>query len=291
MPELPEVEVVRRGLEPLIFGSEVTEVEVFDSRSLRRHEGPAEDFVDRLTRREFEMPKRRGKFLWIPLFGESNSTSESEALLVHLGMSGQMLLRPPGTTDRLTRVRIDFQTAKQDSYTLNFVDQRIFGSLAIDSLIEIDGEWIPSQVRHIARDLLDSKFDPKAFKSSLKGRGAGIKKLLLNQNLISGIGNIYADEALWSAKIHPDTPAGSLSSARVSTLITELTNVLHRALEEGGTSFDWQYKNVNGESGYFSHSLNAYGQQGNPCQRCGRPIIRERFMNRSSHYCPNCQRI
>ncbi|MEO7121665.1 MAG: zinc finger domain-containing protein, partial [Lacisediminihabitans sp.] len=150
---------------------------------------------------------------------------------------------------------------------------------------------IPKSVSHIARDPLDPAFDDRRFFAALAKRHTGIKRALLDQNLISGIGNIYADESLWAARIHYDQPTNTLSRAKAKTLLAEVRQVLAKALAEGGTSFDAQYVNVNGASGYFSHSLNAYGQQGRPCPRCGRPIVREQFMNRGSHFCAFCQRL
>src|SRR5690554_361402 len=316
MPELPEVEVVRAGLEPAVTGATVTEVTVFDERSLRRHPGPAEDFIERLTGATLLAPARRGKYMWIPILpsktkeipsdsvvsasighdsAESPSfSSPEEALVVHLGMSGQVLLREPSVEDRLTRIRIDLEHPDHGALRLNFVDQRIFGSMAIDDLVPVTdarSESTPSQVAHIARDPIDPLFDEGAFLRRLAVRRSGIKRALLDQSLISGIGNIYADEALWAARIHYDQPASSLSRARAKTLLAEVRAVLAKALLEGGTSFDTQYLYVNGESGYFAHSLNAYGQQGEPCPRCGRQIIRETFMNRGSHFCPFCQRL
>jgi formamidopyrimidine-DNA glycosylase len=288
MPELPEVEVVRAGLEPAITGATVTGVRVFDERSLRRHDAPSEDFVHRMTGATFAVPRRRGKFLWAPVGGD-------EALVVHLGMSGQVLLREPqAELDRLTRISLDVSHPVHGKLRVDFVDQRIFGSMAIDQLVEsgdVPGDLVPSQVAHIARDPMDPHFDDAAFFSKLARRNTGIKRALLDQTLISGIGNIYADEALWAARIHYDQPTAALSRPRAKTLLAEVRLVLGKALAEGGTSFDSQYLNVNGESGYFSHSLNAYGQQGEPCPRCGRMIVREQFMNRGSHFCPFCQRI
>jgi formamidopyrimidine-DNA glycosylase len=288
MPELPEVEVVRAGLEPAVTGATVTAVRIFDERSLRRHDGPAEDFVDRMTGATLATPRRRGKFLWVPM---GNGT----ALVVHLGMSGQVLLREPDAQlDRLTRISLDVTHPEHGALRVDFVDQRIFGSMAIDELVEsgdVSGDLVPSQVRHIARDPMDPNFDDALFLAKLAKRNTGIKRAILDQNLISGIGNIYADEALWASRIHYDQPTSSLSRPRAKTLLAEVRLVLGKALAEGGTSFDAQYLNVNGESGYFSHSLNAYGQQGEPCPRCGRMIVREQFMNRGSHFCPFCQRV
>lgn len=317
MPELPEVEVVRAGLVPFATGATVTHVDVFDERSLRRHPGPAEDFIDRMTGAVFAAPSRRGKFLWLPLVetgregntgsgsagsgaadtGSADTGSAGEALVAHLGMSGQVLLRPPGSDDARTRIRFELQHPDHGEVRLNFVDQRIFGSMAIDDLVpvgdlatDVAPERVPASVAHIARDPLDRHFDEAKFFAKLRRRRTGVKRALLDQTLISGIGNIYADEALWASHIHYEQATDALSSPRATRLLDEVRTVLVKALAEGGTSFDAQYLNVNGESGYFSHSLNAYGQQGKPCPRCGREIVREKFMNRGSHFCPRCQR-
>jgi formamidopyrimidine-DNA glycosylase len=285
VPELPEVEVVRAGLAPVVTGATVTSVEVFDERSLRRHDGPSEDFTHRLVGSMFLAPERRGKFMWLPI-------SAGEALVTHLGMSGQVLLRAPGSEDPRTRIRLDLDHPVLGARRLNFVDQRIFGSMAIDELVATDhAQTVPSTVAHIARDPLDPHFDEGLFFDRLARKNTGIKRALLDQGLVSGIGNIYADEALWAARIHYEQPTASLMLARKRLLLDEVRAVFRQALAEGGTSFDEQYKNVNGTSGYFERSLRAYGQQGEPCQRCGRPIVREQFMNRGSHFCPYCQKI
>jgi formamidopyrimidine-DNA glycosylase len=293
LPELPEVEVVRAGLAPAAAGARVDRVRVLEPRSLRRHPGPSEDFVDRLTGATFAEPQRRGKFMWIPVVS-TGSTTET-ALVVHLGMSGQVLLRDPDAPlDRLTRIVLDVTNPQHGPLRIDFVDQRIFGSMALDDLVETSdrpGQFIPSQVAHIARDPLDPLFDDRAFLGRLAKKDTTIKRALLDQTLVSGIGNIYADEALWAARIHYDQPTRALSRARAVTLLAEVRLVLAKALAEGGTSFDYQYVNVNGNSGYFSQSLNAYGQTGLPCPRCGRPIVRETFMNRGSHFCSFCQRV
>jgi formamidopyrimidine-DNA glycosylase len=328
MPELPEVEVVRAGLVPAVTGASVASVTVFDERSLRRHEGPSEDFIDRMRGVRFAAPERRGKFLWLPFVSEiqefpthaggSNGVSggerskspefpkdpvgargdaaelPGEALVVHLGMSGQVLLRDRSTDDRLTRIRLDIVHPTAGALRLNFVDQRIFGSMAINTMLptrDHPEQLIPAQVAHIARDPLDECFDDALFLKRLGARKTGIKRALLDQTLVSGIGNIYADEALWAARVHYDQPTSTLSRPRAQLLLAEVRAVLVKALGEGGTSFDAQYVNVNGNSGYFSHSLNAYGQQGKPCPRCGTPIVREQFMNRGSHFCPKCQKV
>lgn len=291
MPELPEVEVVRAGLAPAVDGALVASVTIFDERSLRRHPGPSEDFLDRLIGCRMLEPQRRGKFMWIPL---ESAQHRAEALVVHLGMSGQVLLRDPHVEDALTRVRLDLEHPEHGAVRLNFVDQRIFGSMALDALVptlDQPSGLVPTQVSHIARDPLDVHFDDGLFIARLAAKKTTIKRALLDQTLISGIGNIYADEALWAARIHYDQPTASLSRPRVRTLLVEVRSVLTKALTEGGTSFDSQYLNVNGQSGHFSHSLRAYGQQGKPCARCGRPIVREQFMNRGSHFCPRCQRL
>jgi len=287
--------VVRAGLEPAVTGATVSSVTVFDERSLRRHDGPSEDFVDRLVGRGIVSAERRGKFLWLPLGDSPNEPVEApEALVVHLGMSGQVLLRDRSTDDNLTRIRLDIEHAGHGPLRLNFVDQRIFGSMAIDSLVQTPDapdDLVPSQVAHIARDPLDPLFDDRLFLARLARRNTGVKRALLDQTLLSGVGNIYADEALWAARVHCDQPTSTLSRPRAKLLLAEVRLVLAKALGEGGTSFDAQYVNVNGASGYFSHSLNAYGQQGKPCPRCGRPITRVSFMNRGSHFCAFCQRV
>ncbi|WP_396599012.1 Fpg/Nei family DNA glycosylase [Frigoribacterium sp. R86507] len=337
MPELPEVEVVRAGLHPVVAGAVVTAVDVLDQRSLKRHRGPSDDFVDRLVGGTIDSAVRRGKFLWFP-FEPAEPHEQPLALVAHLGMSGQVLLRSrDAEPDRLMRIRLEVESPSLGPVRLAFVDQRIFGSMALDetvptqdgraagfagprllgSDVEAAGEaalqagtnappittagsdadpaaWVrrvPQQVSHIARDPLDPAFDESRMIARLLARRTGVKRALLDQGLLSGVGNIYADESLWAARVHPEQPTESLSRARARVLLAEVRVVLLKALGEGGTSFDAQYVNVNGQSGYFSHSLAAYGQQGRPCPRCGTPIVREAFMNRSSHFCPRCQRV
>jgi formamidopyrimidine-DNA glycosylase len=284
MPELPEVEVVRAGLEPAIVGATIGSVGVLDARSLKRHDARRGDFIGMLTGVGVTGAQRRGKFMWFPL-------ASGDALVTHLGMSGQVLLRTPDApADRHLRIQLAVEKPGQAAVVMNFVDQRIFGSMAVDELVEASGRVVPSQVAHIAPDPLEPAFDDELFITRLRKKQTGVKRALLDQTLISGVGNIYADESLWASEIYFDKPGAKLSRAQAATLLAEVRAVLAKALIEGGTSFDSQYLNVNGEAGYFAHSLNAYGRQGKPCPRCGTLIKRVSFMNRGSHYCPTCQR-
>lgn len=224
--------------------------------------------------------QRRGKYLWVEL-------GEDAAILAHLGMSGQMLVQPSDTPDeKHLRVRIRFA---DDGPELRFVDQRTFGGLALADLVDVDGTRLPEPVAHIARDPMDPAFSPDAAVRALRARKTEVKRALLDQTLVSGIGNIYADEALWRTKLHGVRPTDKLTKAQAAELLSHATDVMHEALDQGGTSFDALYVNVNGQSGYFDRSLNAYGQENEPCRRCGALIIREAFMNRSSYSCPICQ--
>ena len=302
MPELPEVETVRAGLAASIAGATITDLKIHDARSLKRHLSGPGDFRKKLVGTKVLDVVRRGKFLWLPL--DSGST----ALVGHLGMSGQMLIRTPDhPADNLNRVTIEFETDKGKALELRFVDQRIFGSLAIDDLVETrDGgaggfsagknrskPWqnlIPVSAAHIARDPLDQAFDQDAVVAKMRAKKSGIKRVILDQNLVSGIGNIYADESLWLAKLHFDRSSHGISKAKLTELMEISKQVLAAAVKQGGTSFDEQYKNVNGESGYFSQQLYAYGQTDRPCARCQTPIRRQTWANRGSHFCPRCQR-
>lgn len=350
MPELPEVETVRAGLADHSLGRPVRAVRVVDARSLRRHlPGPAH-FEAALTGRALRGAYRRGKYLWLTL-SEADGTLADEALVVHLGMSGQLLVRdePGGESDsdsgndsearaafdeqpRHLRVALELGPAgaagsvastnrassnrASTGQRLLFVDQRIFGGMFLSPLVpdvpaavaanevapgelgqsEVPERFlVPDAVKHIARDPLDEFFDPAAVRRKFLRTSSGIKKVLLDQSVISGVGNIYADEALWRARLHYAKPARTLSAAQTRELLEAVTQVLRESLAAGGTSFDALYVNVLGESGYFERSLNAYGRAGEPCHRCaeaGRTslIVREPFQNRSSYRCPHCQR-
>jgi formamidopyrimidine-DNA glycosylase len=280
MPELPEVEVVRRGLERWVAHRTVADVEVLHPRAVRRHTAGADDFAHGLKGHRLGPPGRRGKYLWLPL------EDTPQAVLAHLGMSGQLLVQPQDApAERHLRIRVRF--ADDLPTELRFVDQRTFGGL---SLHDTAPDGLPDVIAHIARDPLDPLFDDEAFHRALRRRRTTIKRALLDQSLISGVGNIYADEALWRARIHYERPTAGLSHLRTAELLTHIRDVMNAALAVGGTSFDSLYVNVNGESGYFDRSLDAYGRAGLPCRRCGTPMRRRPWMNRSSHYCPKCQR-
>ena len=345
MPELPEVETVRAGIADHSLGRPVQAVRVVDARSPRRHlPGPAH-FEAALTGRALRGAYRRGKYLWLTL-SEADGTLADEALVVHLGMSGQLLVRdePGGDSDsdsgsdsearaafdeqpRHLRVALELGRAEatrgaastsreSTGQRLLFVDQRIFGGMFLSPLVpdvpaavatnkaapdemgqsEVPEYFlVPEAVKHIARDPLDEFFDPAAVRRKFLRTSSGIKKVLLDQSVISGVGNIYADEALWRARLHYAKPARALSAAQTRELLEAVTQVLRESLAAGGTSFDALYVNVLGESGYFERSLNAYGRAGEPCHRCaeaGRTtlMVREPFQNRSSYRCPHCQR-
>jgi formamidopyrimidine-DNA glycosylase len=274
MPELPEVEVVRLGLEEHVVGHRIETVGVLHERPVRRHLAGPTGFAAELVGRTFTDARRRGKYLWLPL-------DSGDALMAHLGMSGQMLVQPPGAPDeRHLRVRIGLGATE-----LRFVDQRMFGGLSISH----GGAELPVEIAHIARDPLDPLFDDTLFAARVRRSRSGIKRILLTQTVISGVGNIYADEALWRARLHGERPGERLTRARVLELLGHVREVMGAALAQGGTSFDALYVNVNGQSGYFDRSLDAYGREGEPCHRCGAPIRRTAFMNRSSYFCPVCQ--
>jgi len=289
LPELPEVETVRDGLQRWVAGRTVADVEVRHPRAVRRHPGGGADLAARLTGLRFEAAARRGKYLWLPLAGTDGS--RSEALIGHLGMSGQLLVRPAGEPpEKHLHVRIGFTDGGPE---LRFVDQRTFGGLLLDQLVptaDRPDEFVPAQIAHIARDPVDPHFDELLFATRLRKRDTELKRALLDQTLISGVGNIYADESLWRARLHGQRRTATLTRPAVAALLAEIRGVLADALHAGGTSFDALYVNVNGESGYFDRSLAVYGQEGRPCPRCGTAVRRVAFMNRSSFFCPSCQR-
>ncbi len=312
MPELPEVETVRAGLAGIVTGRRVAAVAVLHPRPVRRHPGGPDDFAATLAGRTFAEPRRRGKYLWLPF-------ADGDALLAHLGMSGQFRFdepdapllpntrvlfdlgpvagpsvgacdpavepvkttsqSPAGTTDEIA-------TSSSSASQLRFIDQRMFGGLSLSP----GGAELPAELSHIGRDPFDPQFDPAAAVARIRAKRSAIKRVLLDQTVVSGIGNIYADEALWRARLHYDRPADTLTRPKARELLGHVRDVMAEALHQGGTSFDSLYVNVNGSSGYFARSLAAYGREDLPCLRCGRPMVREPFMNRSSFRCPWCQR-
>ena len=275
MPELPEVETVRAGLAAHVVGRTIEKAQVLHPRAIRRHLAGATDFEAVLRGRTITGARRRGKYLWLPM--------ADDALLAHLGMSGQLLLGAPDRpVSSHVRVRFTFTDAGPD---LRFSDQRTFGHLVWAE----GGAELPPLIAHIAPDPLEPAFDDEVFLAKLRLRRTGLKRALLDQSLISGVGNIYADEALWRARLHWARATDTLARAEAARALAEVRAVLLDALKSGGTSFDSQYVDVNGESGYFSRSLCVYGREGEPCPRCGTPIRRDPFMNRSAYSCPRCQ--
>jgi formamidopyrimidine-DNA glycosylase len=277
MPELPEVEVVRRGLAAHVTGRTITAVRVHHPRAVRRHEAGPGDLTARLLDAQITGTGRRGKYMWLTL-------DDGSALVVHLGMSGQMLL---GEVPNENHLRI--ATLLDDGTALSFVDQRTFGGWMLADLVTVDGTDVPVPVAHLARDPLDPAFNRDGVVTLLRRKHSEIKRQLLDQTVVSGIGNIYADEALWRARVNGARLASSLSRGKLAELLDAAAEVMSDALGQGGTSFDSLYVNVNGESGYFERSLDAYGREGEPCRRCGAVMRREKFMNRSSYFCPKCQ--
>jgi len=276
VPELPEVETVRQGLAKWVTGRRIGTVEVRHPRAIRRHVPGDVHFAAVLKGRTVTDAARRGKYLWLPL-------DSGDAIIAHLGMSGQLLMQPAEAEDEVhLRVRVTFA---DDGPQLRFVDQRTFGGLSVSE----GGAELPDEIAHIARDPIDPLFDDELFVARLRGKHTEIKRALLDQTLISGIGNIYADEALWRAQLHGVRPTDALTRPAVRRLLAHVRDVLGEAIVAGGTTFDALYVNVNGESGYFERSLNAYGREGQPCHRCGTIMRREQFMNRSSYSCPRCQ--
>lgn len=284
MPELPEVETIRAGLEPHVAGRRVTGVHVLRDRAVRRQPGGAPELASRILGRSIRGADRRGKYLWLNL-------DDGGMLLVHLGMSGQLVI-PGHDGDPHVRVLLELD----DGTRVAFRDQRTFGWMwACDPApSRHDGRIVPAPATHVAPDLLEATADdrrgPAALAHAMRRRTSGVKRVLLNQEVVSGIGNIYADEMLWAAGIDGEVPADGLGVRRLTRLLREGRAVMERSIAAGGTSFDALYVHVNGESGYFSRDLAVYGRAGEPCPRCGRPVARRSFMNRSSYLCPSCQR-
>lgn len=316
MPELPEVEVVRLGLRDWVMGATITEAQILDPRSLRRHLAGVQDFQDQLTGTRITNISRRGKYLWFTVVGQHGPT----ALVAHLGMSGQLLVKSgqqryqhqhsapdPALIPQLKHLKILLNCKREngEEVELWFVDQRIFGGMFIDTFVqtsdwlpagqsEVPESLIPAQVTHIARDPLDEHFDGEELFQRLRKKNTGLKRALLDQSLISGVGNIYADEALYEAGLHYQRRTAHLTRSEVQRTVAALREIFVRSLAAGGTSFDALYVDVSGTPGYFARALEVYGRENQPCRRCAAAgtqqlIRRETFMNRSSYYCATCQ--
>ena len=273
MPELPEVETVRRGLITHAVGRAIIGATQLHPRALNPK---SVSDLHAIEGAKILDVRRRGKFLWFVL-------DRPIVLAAHLGMSGQFLVNP--TDLRHTRAKLKLKKRTKTT-ELHFNDQRTFGWVSVEEVL--DG--LPTSVQSIAPDMFDANYDQNAVIENIKRRKVSIKSAILNQNIVSGVGNIYADESLWLAKVHPEKSANLMKRADIARVLDSAKEVMAKAIEVGGTSFDELYINVNGESGYFDISLNAYGQEDEPCPRCGTLIRRIKFGNRSSHLCPKCQR-
>ena len=286
MPELPEVEVVRRGLVSHVVGRAFLHADVTGDRAARRHPLGKEHLAESLTGRVVASAQRRGKYLWLTF-----EPPADDALVIHLGMSGQVLVEASDAPLEKHAHAVFELTERGDAgpQQMRFVDQRTFGGLFLDPLTRAHGRTVPTSIEHIAPDPLEPAFDEDAVARLMRSKKVAVKRMLLDQTVVSGVGNIYADEALWRAQIHGRRAGSALTKTKLVELLGHVADVMEEALDQGGTSFDALYVNVNGASGYFDRSLAAYGQHGRPCPRCGEVIVRETFMNRGSHFCPRCQ--
>jgi formamidopyrimidine-DNA glycosylase len=295
VPELPEVETVRRGLAGHLPGRTVVLARAHHPRVARRHAAGGADLCALLTGRQCLGVQRRGKYLWVPLAGGVASDRlcggevGGDALVGHLGMSGQFRISDQAM-DGHPHLRFDARL--DDGRWLSFLDQRTFGGLGWDHL-DVDAAGtrvVPTTLAHLGPDPFEPGYRAEDAARSIRRRRSEIKRVMLDQSVVSGIGNIYADEALWRARVHPARSAHLLPVASIVGVLSAAREVMSEALAEGGTSFDSLYVNVNGESGYFDRSLAVYGREDLGCRRCGAPIRRLSFMNRSSFVCQRCQR-
>ncbi|WP_026918918.1 bifunctional DNA-formamidopyrimidine glycosylase/DNA-(apurinic or apyrimidinic site) lyase [Gordonia shandongensis] len=282
MPELPEVETIRLGLQTHLAQRTIGRVEVSHPRAVRRHVLGATDLENRLRGKRIEAVERRGKYLWLI----AADSADDVAVVVHLGMSGQMLLADEGDPDPMhLRIRAVLDGGRE----LRFVDQRTFGGWHLDETVDAGGRTVPESVAHIAPDPFEPSYDPERVVDVLRRKNTEIKRAVLDQTVVSGVGNIYADEALWRSSLHGRRRTRGITRAALGGLLDDVAAVMGDAIRVGGTSFDDLYVDVNGQSGYFDRSLSSYGRAGLPCPRCGTLIMREQFMNRGSHFCPQCQ--
>lgn len=296
MPELPEVETIRRNLEPHLRGKRVVSVsDATHPRTLRYQENGIDELRKHLVNRQITAVVRRGKFLWLVL-GDEVSAESDVMLVIHLGMSGQLrLVASHDAPLRHERLRCILD----DDEALVFCDQRTFGHLELrptqPTLDHLPGgcgsdlPLMPAGLEHIARDVLDPYRDPEVFIQKALRSNRAIKTKLLDQTCISGIGNIYADEGLFAAGIHPAVACSRLDSRKLAEVVDSVRKTMEHALDFGGTSFDRLYVNSWGNPGEFSRELMVYGRSGRECRRCGATLAKMVIDQRSSVYCPHCQ--
>jgi formamidopyrimidine-DNA glycosylase len=274
MPELPEVELIRRHLAPIVCGAVVVRAEVKHERMVRR-QPPGPGFASLLAGRRIESADRRGKLLLFPL-------DDGRIWVVHLGMSGRLSLAEPAS-DPHVRVVVRLRGGPD----LLFVDPRTFGFTAVLTAAELH----EGPAAHLGPDALEQLPSVDELVDVLADRVAPVKAVLLDQEVLAGLGNIYADEVLFRARLRPDRPAGSLARREIALLHRAVRPVLEDGLRYGGTSLtDLAYLLPDGRTGGYVRRLDAYGREGDPCRRCGAPIQRTVIRQRSAHYCPDCQR-
>ncbi len=298
MPELPEVEVVRRGLEEQLLGAQIKKAEVFFPGSLRGQD--AKRFSNAVEGWTITNAVRRGKFLW--MLGEDDQGKQTlYSLVVHLGMSGQLLINQPDIElSHRNQRHLRVQLTLEDDRTVNFVDQRTFGRMLVEPLVETkdnkpaglgaDSHFIPRNVEmNVARDVLDPHIDLEKISSVIRNRKSSIKHSLLDQKLVSGIGNIYADETLFASRMNPGQRASSLSETQIQEVFKHAGTIMEAAIKHGGTSFDELYVDTSGNPGYFEQELQVYGRGGEPCKTCGTILEKLQQSGRNATYCPQCQ--
>ncbi len=276
MPELPEVETIRRGLEREAVGKRFKSVEVHGTRTVRRQS--KKEFIERLTGAKVKSVKRRGKYLLIDL-------DSSDLLVIHLRMSGQLRKAvPKDPVEKHTHVVLTFTQGGQ----LRFVDPRTFGEMFLTR-----PDVMADEVPELAELGMDPVIDPipwVKFGTELVRRTTKLKQLLMDQSFIAGIGNIYSDEILWEAGLRHDRTPRSLSNMEMRRLHRAIVEILHEAVKyRGSTLADRQYVDLAGKPGDFAQFHQAYDREGKPCRRCRSVIVREKVAGRSSFYCPNCQ--
>ncbi len=276
MPELPEVEVVRRDLERDAVGKRVKDVQVKLPRIIRRHK-TRKEFTDGVNGAKLMRIDRRGKYILVYL-------DNGNVLVMHLGMSGR-IERSTGrkAPEKHTHVVIKLQTGGE----LRFIDMRQFGELFVTTPDGLDGV---KELSHIALDPLADSFTWQVFSEIVSSRKLKLKTLLMDQKFISGIGNIYSDEILWAAGLRYDRPSDTLTSQEMRRLYRAMQEVLQEGIRYGGVTLEDQtYRNLYGKTGEFQDHLKVYGREDKPCRRCRSPIARERWGNRSTYLCPRCQ--